>query len=137
VPSGIDIWSQDDPAATIRIVYLSGSGLLDSYQWTIPVYAMIPKRTRVIRAYVGVTNTALTTISSPYSLSIIDPIAAVSDSDSGNLQFSLFDNLIVTPPTNVYQNTEDGAVMVRFNLSMQSGNSLNVLVGNIHVQYRW
>ncbi len=37
VPGGIDIWSQDDPAATIRVVYLGGSGLLDNYQWTIPV----------------------------------------------------------------------------------------------------
>lgn len=137
VPGGMDIWSQDDPTATVRIIYTSGSGLLDNYQWTIPVYALIPKRTRIVRAYVGVTNTSLTTISSPYTLTITDPIAVVSDSDSGNLQFSLFDNLIVTPSTNVYQNTEDGAVMVRFNLSMQSGNSLTVLIGNIHVQYRW
>jgi hypothetical protein len=136
LPSGIDAWSQDDPASTVKIIYISGSGLLDNYQWTIPAYALIPKRTKIVRAYVTVTNTSLTTISSPYSLTIIDPIAATSDSDSGNLQFSLSDSAIVTP-TSVYQNTEDGVVMVRFNLSMQSGNSLTVNISNIHIQYRW
>jgi len=137
VPGGTDVWSQDDPTATVRIIYTSGSGLFDNYQWTIPVYALIPKRTRIVKAFVTVTNTAMTTLSSQYTLSIVDPVAVLTDSDTGNLQFTLSDSLIVTPSTNVYQNTEDGTTMVRFNLSMQSGNSLTVFIGNIHVQYRW
>lgn len=138
VPAGIYILAQNAPTQTVRIIYIGGSGALDSYQWTIPLYSLIPKKTRVTSVSVSVTNTNLASVASPITLTLIDPSTANTDSDTGNVQATISDTLTVVPTgTNVYFNNESSLPEVMFNLTLQSTGSLTVYVSDIQVSYQW